>query len=70
MKGVDLIEGIFTYAIVDDGLHLMRRMAKTVSSHLVCDAQDTVRRTILMLSNKVPPRPLMASLLFEEAAKI
>ena len=28
MKGVDLIEGIFTDATVDDGLYLIRRMAQ------------------------------------------
>jgi hypothetical protein len=46
MKGMDLIEGIFTDATVDDGLHSMRRVAQTASGHLVCDAQDSVRRTI------------------------
>ena len=39
MKGVDLIEGIFTNATVDDGLDLMHRVAQTAYGHLVCETQ-------------------------------
>ena len=64
MKGVDSIEGIFTDATVDDGLHLMQRMAQTVYGHLVCEAQGDVRRTIQASTNEVPPRHLMPSFAF------
>ena len=55
--------------LFDDGLHLMRRVVKLLLSHLVCDAQDAVRRTILYCRMRCCHVFCCHYYFFEEAAK-